>query len=202
MKYLTHSLVIFTSILLIETGIISLATWSLPNQIEFALLHNLTFFFELFSSNPSTAVDFLFIYKPVLIIQRIDPLSNSQAWGIYIMPISTITLLTLCLFITWMKHSSSSPRLWFCLFLASILLSVSVFYLRAQACCTVNPAWLLDVILLSRIYNPVLNFDYWQDIYLLIMPWLKTIQLLMASVSLLILYLCFTSSQNNRHKKP
>jgi len=202
MKYLTHSLVIFASILLIETGIISLATWSLPNQIEFALLHNLKFFFELFSSNPSAAIDLLFIYKPVLIIQRIDPLSNSQAWGIYVMPISTITLLILALFITWMKHSSSSPRLWAWLFLASILLSASVFYLRAQVCCTVNPAWLLDVILLSRIYNPVLNSVYWQDIYLLITPWFKTIQLLMATVSLLILYLCFTSSQSSRHKKP
>jgi len=198
MKYLAHSLVIFTSLLLIETAIISLATWSLPNQIEFALLHNLRFFFELFSSNPSTAVDLLFIYKPVLIIQKIDPLSSSQAWGIYIMPISTITLLTLALFITWMKHSSSSPRSWSWLFLASILLSVSVFYLRIQACCTVNPAWLLDVVLLSRIYNPMLNSVYWQDIYLLITPWLRTIQLFMASISLLILYLCFTSSQ----KKP
>lgn len=202
MKYLAHSLVIFTSILLIETGIISLTTWSLPNQIEFALVHNLKFFFELFSSNPSAAANLLFIYKPVLIIQRIDPLSNSQAWGIYVMPISTITLLTLSLFITWMKHSSSSPRSWNWLFLASIMLSISVFYLRIQACCTVNPVWLLDVILLSRIYNPLLDSIYWQDIYLLITPWFKTIQLLMATVSLLILYLCFTSSQSSRHKKP
>ena len=200
MKYLVHSLTIFSSILLIETGIISIVTWSFPNHIEFTLIHNLVFFFELFTSNPLAAIDLLFVNNPVFIIQSIDILNDNQIWGIYLMPISIITLFALSVFVTWIKHLSPSPGIWRWLLLASAILSISVFYLKIQTCCTTNPSWALEIMLLSRIYNPVLNAIFWQDMYLLVTPWFKAIQLAMVSGSLLIFYMCISSCQSNKQK--
>ena len=200
MKHLTFSLFIFCSILIIQTGIISIFTESLPNQFEFTLINNLEYFFELFNSNPSSAISVLLIHKPIFIIHSIDKLTDNQTWGFYLMPISTIMLLVLAMLITWIKQLSPAPKIWTWLILASVILSVSVFYLRVQTCCTANPSWLLEVILLSLIYNPILNSAFWQDIYLLITPWFTVIQLLMISSALMIFYTCIVSCQKTNQK--
>jgi len=196
MKYLIQSLSLFTGIVFIEAGLLSLITWSLPNQIDFTLRENLPFFFELFSSNPSTALDLILIHKPVIVIQRIDTLSNSQIWGLYLMPITVLTLLLLAAFLIWIKQTSTVLHIWGWMTLSTILLSFSVFYLRVQSCCTANPSWLLEVMILSRVYSPLLDTIFWQDVYMLILPWLKSIQLLIASSSLLIFYLCVSTQKD------
>jgi len=196
MKYLIQSLSLFTGIVFIEAGLLSLITWSLPNQVDFTLGENLSFFFELFSSNPSAALDLILIHKPVIVIQRIDSLSSSQVWGLYFMPITVLTLLLLAVFLTWIKQTSPVPRIWGWICLSAILLSISVFYLRVQSCCTASPSWLLEVMILSRVYSPLLDTIFWQDVYMLILPWLKSIQLLIASSSLLIFYLCVSTQKD------
>jgi len=193
--------VLFAGIVLIETALLSLITWNLPNQIDFTLGQNLSFFFELFSSSPSTALDIILVHKPVIVIQRIDTLSNSQVWGLYLMPITILILLLLAVLAIWIKQTSPMPRIRAWVYLSAFLLSISVFYLRVQTCCTANPSWLLEVLILSRIYSPLLDTLFWQDIYILILPWLKTVQLIIASGSLLILYLCFSTQKNISNKQ-
>lgn len=177
---------------------VSIATQSLPNQVKFEFINNFDVFITLFDLNVINAIQLFFIQKPIIIIQNIDLISSTQTWGIYIMPISFVFLFILAAVLSIFKKRGLLQKnvIWLCV--ACFMFIVSVFYLRVQACCTSNPAWLFDVLLLSRIYNPELDAFYWQDIYLFISPLFESMQIILAVSSLLMLYWHFNI--HNRSK--
>lgn len=190
-RYFVASLAVFTGIIFIETGITSLITQSLPNQFQFTVIENFNFYSNLFYINPAAALRLVLIENPVFVIQNFDGQASTQIWGIYFMPISLITLYMLSIFIVFIKKQEPSfnTGVWLCL--ASIILLFAVFYFRIESCCTSHPSWLLNVWLLSKVYNPLLDSIFWQDIYVLLSPWLPLMQFFMAAVSLLILFICY-----------
>ncbi len=195
MKTLFRVIFLFLSIILIEVLLLSLATSQIPNQINIELFNNLAIYAQLFKSNPLTILNLLLFEKPIIIIQKMDAQGITQIWGFYIMPITFITILVLSIMLSRLIELKSifiNKKL---TILASIMLSFSVYYLRLQSCCTASPNWILDVLLLVRVYDPVLDTLFWQELYLIMTNWFKPIQFFMASIALVFFYRCFASTK-------
>ncbi len=199
-RFLMSSLVIFFGIIFLEAGFISIVIQSLPNQFEFVIIENFKFYRDLLHVNPVAAGRLILIENPVFVIQRIDRLNSSQLWAIYFMPISVLTQYVLSMFIVFIKKQNANPFIWLWIFVASTFLLFAVFYLRIQACCTSKPTWLLDVWLLSQIYNPLLDSTFWQGIYVQLSQWLPLIQFFIAAIALLILFICYFMNARARKR--
>jgi len=190
--------------------LVVVATQSFPNHISFEMMNNIGLYLDLLYSNPSTAVK-LWLQKPLVIIQKTAVLEGSgitgetplstQIWGLYIMPLSAIVWMAQSAFIILIMKMSPSLNIKIKMLMASMLLTISVFYVRVQACCTESPGWVLDVMILSRVFNPLLNTDYWEGLYSAISPWFNIMQLLLMSVSLIVFYFCFLASKKQSAKK-
>jgi len=196
MRFLILTFGIFTAIILLETIIVGLISLSLPNSLTFELIQNIGMYWDLFSTNPSIAFS-LFVQQPLVIIQKIDFHSGTQLWGIYIMPLTVMVLLGLSAFVVFLGKVVLMPNIWPRVLSASILLCAAIFYLRVQVCCSEDPAWLLDVMLLSQVFDPLTNTAHWQEIYLALAPWFSRIQIGMVVVALTVLYISFSSTRSS-----
>jgi len=188
MKYLIRVSALFIMIILIESSIISVVVGSIPNNIDLLFLQNIEMFAGLFNVNPAVALKLILINKPLLVIEKIDVSTGLQLWGLYVMPVSALILSALCLFLILLPVKRLTRHQWYWIVSSSVCLLISIIYLRVQACCTANPAWLVDVILLSRVFNPESNNVFWQQAYLMTSPWLSPLQSVLASASLMGLY--------------
>ena len=191
------TLVVFMAV---EVIVLSLVTFSFPNQLDFEFINNFELYSQLLFSNPVTALKLLLINKPVFIIQKVNDLGDAQLWGVYIMPITVITWLAVSIFFVQIKSLSPPRNIIGWLVGASLLIILSVFYLRIQECCTESPAWVLDVMILSRVFNPLHNSSFWQDVYLNVSPWFKIMQLFFLSSAVLVFYFSYIMSQSNNKK--
>lgn len=187
MKYLIRVSALFIMIILIESSIISAVVGSIPNNIDLVFLQNIEMFTGLFNVNPAVAIKLILINQPLLVIEKIDVSTGLQLWGLYVMPVS-LMLSALCLFLILLPVERLTRHQWYWIVSSSVCLLISIIYLRVQACCTANPAWLVDVILLSRVFNPEFNNIFWQQAYLMTSPWLSPLQSVLASASLMGLY--------------
>lgn len=199
MKYLVQILVVFIALVILCVAAVAVANQGLPNQSTFTYLDNMAMYWNLLFVNPFTAFKLL-LQNPVFIVQKIitvgnNPLLSSQIWGVYIMPLTAILITALSVFIVYMKSRLVRLNIWMGLMGSSAVLCASVLYVRVQACCTENPSWVFDVMILSRVFNPLLNSDYWQNVYLAMSPWFNIMQITMMSISILLLYLCFRASE-------
>jgi len=196
LKTLVSTLIIFIFILCIEILSVSLYTQSMPNQLVFTALDNISFYMNLLSANPAMAIELTLIKSPVFIVQRLDDLQTSQIWGIYFMPVNIITLFFLSLFISSMTRTKTTTMQWSWLIFASCILMFSMFYLRIQACCTSSPTWLLDIWLFSQVSNPLVNTAIWQKIYLQLAEYFTLIQFLIALIGVVILFIIYSSASS------
>ena len=199
MKKLALVLAVFIALVIFCVAAIAAANQGLPNQFIFVYLDSMALYWNLLFSNPSIVFKLL-AQKPVFIIQEIaivgnNPALSSQIWGVYIMPLTVILMTALSAFIVYMKSRRVCLNIWLGLMGSSAILCASVLYVRVQSCCTENPSWIFDVMILSRVFNPLLNSDYWQNMYLAISPWFNVMQTTMMSISILLLYLCLRASE-------
>lgn len=188
MKHLVQTFSLLVGFIFLQIVALSLVTWSLPNQISFPFFENAGFYFQLALSNPAAALELVFVQQPMLVVEKMDIASNNQVWGIYTMPITTVTLLLLAIFTSWMspfKQLNINSALFSS---GMILIIISVYYLRVASCCTSSPSWLGEVLLLSMIFNPTVDNAFWQDVYLLLTPWLYMLQLLTFIIAITCLY--------------
>ena len=193
LKNLVSTLFIFIFILCIEILSVSLFTQSIPNQLVFTALDNISFYMNLLSANPAMAIELTLIKNPVFIVQRLDDLQTSQIWGIYFMPVNIITLFFLSLFISSMTRIKTTIIQWIWLIFASCILMFSIFYLRIQTCCTTTPTWVVDIWLFSQVSNPLANTALWQEIYIQISNYFTLIQFSLAFSSAAILFAVYIS---------
>lgn len=199
-RFLLASFMVFFGIIFLEISITSIITLSLPNQFKFTVIENFKFYSDLFAINPAAVGRLILIENPLLLVQRLDGQSSSQIWGLYLMPISILTQYMLSVFIVFIKKQNVTPYTWLWICLATVVLLFVVFYFRIQTCCTFRPTWLLNVWLLSIVYNPLLDTVFWQDVYIQLSEWLPIIQLVMAATSLLVLFLCYRfNTQRSRN---
>jgi hypothetical protein len=200
LKILVNSLIIFASIIFIEVGFVSIFAQGLPNHVEFTFLKNFGFYMDLLHSNYAAALKLILMQNPVFIIQKTNPQTAIQVWGVHLMPITVFLQLAVSVFIAVIKKSKPSLQVWSWTLIATSILLFAVFYLRLEVCCTSGPTWLLNTMLLYRVYTPSLSTIFWQDIYIQISPWLIFIQFFIAAAAILILVICFnTNSYSQKH---
>ncbi len=197
MNTLRRVILLFLSIITIELLFLSLATSQMPNQINIEIFNNLALYSHLLQSNPLTILNLLLFEKPVVIIQRMDSLGTTQVWGFYIMPITFISLLTLSIMLSRLIELKMILENKHIIIPATVILCISVFYLRLQSCCTADPNWLFDVLLLVRVYDPELDTIFWQEFYMMMTNWFKPMQIFMASTALLLFYKIFFSIKSD-----
>jgi len=176
----------------LEVIILTLATGYFPNQFELEIFNNLSMYLGLLKSSPLTILNLLLIQKPFIIIQNTDITEGTQIWGLYIMPITFITLVALSIMVAKLRLIDGYLTKKYWILLASTLLTLSVFYLRLQSCCSASPNWVFDVFLLVRVFDPTLDTMFWQDVYLFMTPWFKSLQFIVATSALLLFYKCFS----------
>jgi len=193
MKFVSTAIFSFLFIIFLELIFIVMATGHMPNQVDLEIFNNLSMHLNLLKINTLTMLNFLIFQKPVIIIQNVDSLGTTQVWGFYIMPITFITLVALSIIIARIIQIEDYFRLKYWILLATAFLAFSVFYLRLEACCTAEPNWILDVMLLVRVYDPTLDTLFWQETYLFMTSWFKPMQFIMALIALLLFYKCFLS---------
>jgi len=192
---------IFLSIIYLQVCLISIFTHTLPSEIEFSVLNNMTLFTDLFQINPGTALHYFFIDREVILIQKYDQSTSSQVWGLYLMPISIITQLIVSIIITAAMQHSPPRRITLLSVVSCFILLFAVFYLRLQACCTSQPAWLPEILLLSQSYKPLSDTVFWQNLYIEVQPHLAFIQYLLYALSILTLAVSLHRiTVNNCHK--
>ena len=198
LKFLVTSLIIFASIIFIEVVFVSILAQALPNHVELTFIKNFGFYMDLLHSNHAATLKLILMQNPVFIIQKINTQTSSQVWGLYLMPISIFLQLAVSMFIVVIKKSKPSLQIWSWTLIATSILLFAIFYLRLEVCCTSGPAWLLNAILLYRVYTPSLSTIFWQDIYIQISPWLIFTQFFIATVAISILAMCFNTSSYSR----
>ncbi len=200
MKYIFYACVLAVIFVLVEVVAVSVATLSMPNSIEFELLNNFNMFVMLIKANPVSAFELFILSQPILIIQNISETAGTQIWGVYIMPVSIILWLVMSVFFVYLKITPVSGNTCWLMLVGSALLMIATFYLRVQACCTEKPSWLVDVIILSRVFNPLQNSTVWQDIYLSVSPWFQIMQLTTLITGAVVLYLAYLLVNRNNIK--
>ncbi len=196
MKYILYTCVVLLGFTAVEVAVISTVTFSLPNKINFYRLDDLRVFVDLFWVSPVAAIELQLIQKPLIIIQKVNVSDGAQLWGVYIMPISMLVWFVFSVFILQIKKISHSMKVWKWLGIAAALFIASVFYLRIQSCCTETPLWVFDVMILSRVFNPLLNSMFWQEVYLSVSPWFETMQLAILAMGVVILYKSYVAVKN------
>lgn len=189
-KLTIRTIIAFICIILSELGVMMVVTGETPNQLEFTFIEKLNFFINIVSISPGSAANLILIDTPVVIIQKIAPLTNDQIWGMYLMPISLIIQIILSIFIAWISCTTSKISIWLWTGVGSVLLVFSVLYLKLLSCCTTGPTWCFEIWLFSQVNDPMLNTYFWQGVYMYLSPWFTVIQLTTASIALFILALC------------
>lgn len=193
--------IILFCIIFAELIFVSIALQGFPNNIQFTVVDNFSFYLDLFSVNPSAAVKMTLVDKPVFIIQQLGEVNANEIWGIYFMPVQIVFLISLSALMIRAINLKLNTRGWLLTGVASSLLLSAILYLRVQTCCTAEPRWVFDIWLLSRINDPTSEPLYWQNLYTHLAEYFALMQFSVATAGCIILYLIFFTDTSGRDKK-
>lgn len=191
-------LIILLCIIATELILMSVALRGAPNNIQFTAADNFSFYLDLFSVNTSAALKLALIDNPVFIIQQLGEVDANEIWGVYFMPLQIVLLFSLSALIIRVINLKLDAYRWSLVGIASTLLLTSILYLRVQSCCTATPRWVFDIWLLSQINDPDSDQVYWQNLYTELAEHFVLIQLSIAAIACITLFLIFFTNSHNR----
>ena len=187
------SLLIFVAITVIGFLMASALTQSLPNDFKIPIIENFTFYTQLMQINPLITLRQVLIDNPVIISQRLDVDGKQQIWAAYIMPINILINIGLSvLYVKTYKLNFNSCK-WAVICLASLLLTLSLFYMKIQACCSSRASWLGELAVLYQINNPFSDTAFWQNIYIELSNGFIILQSILLVSAFVLFYLIYTN---------
>jgi hypothetical protein len=151
----------------IEVILTSLFTGHLANGFNVYPLQNAGLYSLLWESNPGKTLELLLITNPIVIIEHLDAGTQTQSWGIYyyltdLMLLVGVALVTAIAWVSGrLQHPGASRIL---VSAGGLLMVVASTHLKLGACCGSSPRWVVDAMILSRLYDPRF-FQAWGDVY-------------------------------------
>jgi hypothetical protein len=191
---------LFVFLLLIagEVAVWTMLVGSLPTDLYVYPARHFDFYRILWTSNAWETIKLLLVDKAVLIVEHRDTTQGIQVWGVfyYALGLAIHGVVALLLGVMWTtgRVRTTGPSLWF-FALGAMLLIFATSYARLASCCGAGPGWIVDVWLLSRVYDS-LGAPGWQDVYQLVEGLFGFTQLLLATGGVVLMIHGWTRSRN------
>ena len=150
----------------------------LPNSARLPVTSNMALLQILWQDSPWATIKLVLVDEPLVVIEQVQQATGLQVWGMFYFPGTLLVYLLASAFAAshWsdLVYSSARQRVLFTAGIATLLIGVT--YLRRAACCTSNPAWVLDTFLLAKVYTPGPGTVDWMQVYEHLKPWLPILQ--------------------------
>jgi len=160
-------LIVLFVLLAAETAITTLLVGSMPTDLFIYPLRHLDFYKILWASSPWETIKLLLIDKAVLVVEHRDATNGIQIWGLYYYALNMLLhcLVGLLAGVGWALGQFRKTGRPLLLFVAgSFLLIFANSHVYLASCCSAGPGWIVDVWLLSRVYDPFAS-SYWLELY-------------------------------------
>ena len=165
----------------IEIMLTSLFTGQLANGLNVYPVQNAGLYSLLWESNPGKTIELLLIDNPIVMVEHLDTDTLTQTWGIYYYLTDLLLLVGVALAnaFTWASGRVQMPAPSRALFLSgSLLIIIAGSHIKLGACCGAGPRWVVDAVMLSRLYDPR-SFQAWGDVYEAVAGLFMPVQVLM-----------------------
>jgi hypothetical protein len=160
---------IFALLFLFAAEIIltSMLTGRTATNITLNPLQQANLFSALWQYNPWKTLGIMFIDNAIILVEHIDPATQTQTWGYYYylsdLLVHLGVALTLAFALVSGRLQASNPLRWL-LLTGGLLLVIGSSHVKLGACCGVGPRWTLDAFILSHAFNPTSIVD-WASVY-------------------------------------
>lgn len=157
-------LIALSVLLAVEIMITVVLVGSLPTDIYVYPLRHSGFYKILWASSPWETVKLLLIDKAVLVVEHKESVNGIRVWGLFFYALNLLLhcVVTLLAGVGWVSGRFRKMDKSLMLFaLGSCLLIFATHYVYLSSCCGAGPAWIVDVWMLSRVYDPVASPDWW-----------------------------------------
>jgi hypothetical protein len=138
-----------------------------PNNAQLQAISNLDLYQVLWRDNPWETVKLVLLDEPLLVIEQVQRETGLQVWGMFYFPCTVLAYLLVSDFAAshWgdFIRSSAKQRMLFTAGVVTVLTGAT--YLWLAACCTSDPGWVLDTMLLAKVYTPNLGAVNWMLLY-------------------------------------
>lgn len=166
-KIVLAGLIILLILLAAEIAITVILVGSLPTDIYVYPFRHSGFYKILWASNPWETISLLLVDKAVLVVEHKEPTNGIRVWGLFFYALNLLLYCVVMLLagVGWVSgrfRKMDKPLLLFTS--GSFLLIFATSYVYLSSCCGAGPAWIVDVLLLARVYDPVAS-PGWQGLY-------------------------------------
>ena len=161
-------LLILLILIALETLVMSWLVGSAPTESYVFLFRNSTFIKIIWASNAWETLKLLTTGEAVFIVEHRDAANGLQIWGLYFFMIHLLAQCAVaCLAgIGWVAGFFRRLDRALMLYVSGALLLIfATSYVRLASCCTTGPGWLVDVWLLSLVFDPTPSMLDWQGVY-------------------------------------
>jgi len=177
-------LLIFVSLVLLETCALVVTQASIPSNIDFLFYSQFDLYQTLFNADPRTALKYIFLEKPIVMILRVDPASQTFVWGqyYYLANLLLLVLLSTLIFLSLRRNVFKQCLPWI------ILIWLCLFYIRVASCCGADAYWWVEVVVRYVLLDPQGSFYHYVEIYEQIKLGIQSIQMVVFVVAMLMLF--------------
>lgn len=175
-------LAILAGLVISELILTAAMTGYMPNRVTFLLWDNIDFLLIYFGEEPWDTFKFVFMDKPLFLIESRLENPSSAVWGLhyysYTVVIHIAVALVLVQVIRLSQSIAATSR--FVVVLGAGLLVLSSLYLYLASCCTTGASWLLHTWLLAIVFNPQTATEFIIELYGVVHKWLLWLQIMIA----------------------
>lgn len=160
-------LAILITLLVLEILVATVLIGSLPTDIFIYPFRRFDFYQILWQSSPWATVKLLLVEKAILIVEQRDNTGGIQLWGMFFFTTNLLLHGSVALLagVGWTSgrfRTLNKPMMQFAFGIFFLILASS--YVRVATHCGPEPGWIVDVWLLSYVYDPLASPN-WSDIY-------------------------------------
>jgi len=153
-----------------------------PNQMKFLLWDNIDFLRVYFRAEPLDTLKFVFIDRPLFIIEARQQDPSTSIWGLHYYSYTVVVhIVAAVLLVQLVKPAQPiTPRLRLLAITGAGLLILSSLYLYLSSCCTAGANWIMHTWLLAIVFNPYTSSESIIEMYGYVNQWFVWIQVLFA----------------------
>lgn len=191
-------LFIFAGLVVTEITIAVLFTGYWPNQLSLMLWDNLDFLLVYFTEEPIDTLIFVFLDKPLLVIDSRLQAASTSVWGLHFYSYTLVFYLAISAVLTRLLLSlpdrSRASNL--TVFTGAGLLLLASTYLYLGSCCSGGANWIVHTWLLAIAFNPLTATEFVVELYQAIYKWLFWLQLMVGVFGAYLVFKGFKRQQS------
>lgn len=200
MQRTLYFLLMLVGLILCELIFMAAFTGYMPTKIKFLLWENIDFLLVYFRGEPLDTLKFVFIDKPLIVIESRQQAPSTVIWGLHYYSYTVIVHVVIAIVLAQQVRASPPIRAKLRYFQlgGSGLLVFSSLYLYLSSCCTGEASWILHTWFLSLVFNPITATESMIELYELVHNGFIWMQILIAALGACFLASVFLPLCNNR----